>query len=199
MPRPLLLGLTGNIACGKSTVLRMLGERGAATIDADEVYHDLIVPDAPLWHVLRERFGPLIVAPDRSIDRRALAEIVFGETPSLADLDRLTHPPVVTALRRRVAATTASLVVVDAVKLFESGFADDCDAVWLVTCRTDQQVERLLARNGLPRPVAEQRVAAQPPLAAKLARADVIIRNDGNIDETRNQVDQALALLKAQA
>lgn len=193
MPRPPLLGITGNIACGKSTVLRMLAERGAATIDADEVYHDLIVPDAPLWRLLRERFGSRIVASNRTIDRRALAEIAFGDASALADLDRLAHPPVVAELRRRVATNPASLVAVDAVKLFESGFAEDCDAVWLVTCRPDQQVDRLVARNGLPRASAEQRVEAQPPLSPKLAQADAVIRNDGTIEETRSQVDRALA------
>lgn len=197
LSRPFLLGLTGNIACGKSTVLARLGERGAATIDADEVYHDLIVPDAPLWHALRKRFGSGVIAADRSLDRRGLADIVFADATALADLDRLTHPSVVAELRRRVGAAPSPFVVVDAVKLYESGFAADCDAVWLITCRPDQQVDRLMARNGLQRPAAERRVAAQPSLAETLSRADAVIANDGSVDETRSQVDRALAKLEA--
>lgn len=199
MTRPFLLGLTGNIACGKSTVVRMLVEMGATAIDADAVYHDLVVPDAPLWHLLRQRFGPRIVAVDRTIDRHALGEIVFGDSVALADLDRLTHPPVLAELRRRVAASAAPLVVVDAVKLFESGYAPECDATWVVTCRADQQVERLMARNALARHAAERRVAAQPPLAAKLAHADAVINNDGSLLETRIQVERAMATLPTES
>lgn len=193
--RRFLLGLTGNIACGKSTVLGMLADRGAATIDADRVYHDLIGTDSPLWSALVQRFGTGIVASDRAIDRRALARIVFDDPIALADLDRITHPPVVAELRRRVSLKTAPLVVVDAVKLVESGFASECDAVWLVTCRPDQQIARLVARNGLSREEAEDRLAAQPPLAPKLPFVDLVIANDGSLLDTHEQVDRALEAL----
>lgn len=199
MSRRFLLGLTGNIACGKSTVLGMLAERGAATIDADRVYHDLIGADSPLWRALIQRFGTGIVASDRAIDRRALARIVFDDPIALADLDRITHPAVVAELHRRVGLTTAPLVVVDAVKLVESGFASECDAVWLVTCRPDQQVARMVARNGMTREEAEDRVAAQPPLAPKLPLVDLVIANDGSQLATHAQVDRALDTLSLQA
>ncbi len=194
--RPLLLGLTGNIACGKSTVLRQLAALGAATIDADEVYHDLIVPEAPLWHALRDRFGDAIIAPDGRIDRRALGALVFADPVALADLDRLTHPAVWSEVRRRLAEIEAPVIAVDAVKLIESGFAAECDRVWVVTCKEEQQVARLMGRNALARLEAEQRVAAQPPLPAKLARADLVIDNSGSVAATAAQVAEGWRALR---
>jgi dephospho-CoA kinase len=189
--RPFVLGVTGNIACGKSTVLRQLSDLGAATIDADAVYHDLIVPDTPLWHALRDRFGPGIVAPDGSIDRPALGTIVFADTDALADLDRLTHPAVNAEIRRRIALESVPVVAVDAVKLIESGFDADCDQVWLVICDPGQQVTRLIDRNALSREQAERRVAAQPPIAPKRDRADVVIDNSDDLEASARQVRAA--------
>lgn len=186
--RPFVLGLTGNIASGKSTVLAMLAALGAVPIDADAVYHDLIVPEAPLWHALVERFGDTIIAPDLTIDRRTLGDIVFADPAALAELDALTHPAVVAAVRQRLAALTGGVAVIDAVKLVESGLAADCDRLWLVVCDPGKQVERLIRRSGIDRAEAERRVAAQPPLAPKLALADTVIDNRGTIDDTRAQV-----------
>jgi len=189
--RPFVVGVTGRIACGKSTVLRALAELGAATFDADAVYHDLIAPGAPLWRSLRDRFGAGIVDADGAIDRRALGEIVFADPGALADLDRLTHPAVIAELRRRIAATDAAVVAVDAVKLVESGFDRDCDEVWVVVCPPEQQIARLMARNRLSLEEAERRVAAQPSAARMLARADLVINNGGSPERTAQQVRQA--------
>ena len=189
--RPFVIGLTGNIACGKSTVLRLLAGLGAETIDADAVYHELIAPEAPLWRALRDRFGDSIVAPDGSIDRRALGGIVFADPAALADLDALTHPAVVAEIRRRIAMSESAVVAVDAVKLIESGLDATCDRVWIVTCGREQQIARLMARNGWSREEAERRVDAQPPLTPKLARADLVIDNRGAPEETRCQVEPA--------
>ena len=197
--RSFVIGITGNIACGKSTVLGMLAERGAATIDADAVYHELIVPDAPLWHVLRVRFGDGILGRDRRIDRRALGTIAFKDPTVLAELDRLTHPAVTAEIRRRLGESRAPVVAVDAVKLIESGLDADCDQVWLVTCDEAQQVRRLVARNKLSPEEAERRVKAQPPLAPKLARTDVVIDNRGTVEATRSQVDAAWRALQSRA
>jgi dephospho-CoA kinase len=189
--RPFVIGVTGDIACGKSTVMGMLADLGAATIDADAVYHELIAPGMPLLAALRGRFGPGVVAADGGLDRRALGAIVFGDAVALADLDRLTHPAVIAEIRRRLAASTAPIVAVDAVKLIESGLAADCDEVWIVTCDPTQQVARLMARNGLTAEAAARRVAALPPLAPKLAAADVVIDNSGDLAATRRQVEAA--------
>ncbi len=188
MPPQIIIGLTGNIACGKSTVLGMLGELGSTTIDADAVYHELIAPQSPLNTAIRERFGPAVLAPDGAIDRSVLGRIVFNEAAALADLDALTHPAVVADIRRQLEAIDTKVAVVDAVKLVESGLADDCDELWVVTCPADVEVHRLMQRNGIDRVEAARRVASQPSLEPKLARAAAIIDNGGDLDATRAQV-----------
>ena len=199
MQRPFVIGVTGGIACGKSTVMRMLADLGAETIDADVVYHELIAPGRPLWHALRSHFGDGIIGRDGSVDRRALASIVFSDPAALADLDRLTHPAVNTEIIRRIAESAVPSVAVDAVKLVESGFDAECDRVWIVTCGRDQQVERLMARNGLSRSDAERRVDAQGPPSAGLARADAIIDNSDGLEKTRAQVRAAWSHLPSRS
>jgi dephospho-CoA kinase len=185
------LGLTGNIASGKSTVSGMLQELGATVIDSDLVYRELVGAGQPLLAILAERFGPEIIAADGSLNRPALGAIVFSDPEALADLDRLTHPAVIDEVDRRVAAIDSGVVVLDAVKLIESGHADRCDAVWVVTTSPDEQVTRLMKRNTLSAVEARRRVAAQPPMAEKLARADVVIDNSDTIEQTREQVERA--------
>jgi dephospho-CoA kinase len=193
--RPFVIGVTGNIACGKSTVLRMLAERGAETSDADAVYHELIRPGAALWQTLRNRFGDGIVATDGSIDRRALGALAFADPAVLAELDALTHPAVVAEIRSQIARSGAEVLAIDAVKLIESGLGADCDQIWVVTCLPEQQIERLMTRNGLTREESERRVAAQPEIASKIAQADVVIDNSSSIEETRAQVERAWAAI----
>ncbi|MGH2531193.1 MAG: dephospho-CoA kinase [Thermomicrobiales bacterium] len=193
--RPFVIGVTGNIACGKSLVLDTLAALGAEPIDADAVYHRLIEPDLPLWQALVEHFGARILDEDRCINRRALGAIVFHDPTSLADLDRLTHPAVVAEIDRLVAGSAAPVVAVDAVKLIESGMDRACDRVWVVVCRPNQQIERLIDRNHLAREEAERRIAAQPPIGAKIDRADLVIDNRGSKNETRDQVKRAWRVL----
>jgi len=193
--RSIVVGVTGNIACGKSTVMRCLGEYGAELIDADTVYHGLIAPDRPLWKAVRARFGDGVVRDDGSIDRRALGGIVFSDPDALADLDRITHPAVIAAIRDRIAASSSPLLAVDAVKLIESGMAPLCDSVWLVTCDRAQQIERLVSRSGLPRADAERWVDAQPPLEPKKESAHEVIDNSGSVGRTCEQVTAALSRL----
>ncbi len=191
-----VLGVTGNIATGKSTVVAMLAESGATMIDADRVYHELIAPGQPLLERIRERFGAGVIGADGALDRKALGGIVFNDAAALANLDRLTHPAVIAAIDARVAAMRG-VVVIDAVKLIESGHAECCDQVWLVVAEPDQQAVRLMARSGLTRADAERRVAAQPPLGPKIARADVVIDNSGTLDATQVQVAAAWQRLPA--
>jgi len=193
--RSIVVGVTGNIACGKSTVMRCLGEYGAELIDADTVYHELIAPGRPLWKAVRARFGDGVVRDDGSIDRRALGGIVFSDPDALADLDRITHPAVIAAIRDRIVASSSPLLAVDAVKLIESGMAPLCDSVWLVTCDRAQQIERLVSRSGLPRSDAERWVDAQPPLEPKKESAHEVIDNSGSVGRTCEQVTAALSRL----
>ena len=193
--RPFVIGVTGNIACGKSAVVEMLAELGATAIDSDRVYHALIEPGQPLWNALRDHFGESIVSEEGTIDRRALSTIVFSNPEQLASLDALTHPAVVQAIQRLITTSDANVVAVDAVKLVESGMAALCDAVWLVECSPDTQLRRLMARNGFSEEEARRRISAQPDLVAKRQIADEIIDNSGSLEETRRQVDVAWARL----
>lgn len=186
-----VLGVTGNIASGKSTVTGMLAGLDATVIDSDLVYRELVAAGTPLLGRLAERFGSGIVADDGSLNRRALGEIVFSDSEALGDLDRITHPAVIAEVDRRVAAIPDGVVVLDAVKLIESGHADRCDTIWVVVADPEEQVTRLMKRNNLPLDEARRRVAAQPPLGPKLARADLVIDNSGSLESTREQVERA--------
>lgn len=183
-----ILGVTGNIAVGKSTVVRKLAELGAHTIDADLVYRALVGPGQPLLATLAARFGDGVIGDDGALDRAALGKIVFTDPDALRDLDALTHPAVIAEIDRQVAAIHSGVVVIDAIKLIESGHADRCDEVWLVTADPDVQVTRLMKRTILNEVEARRRVDAQPPVGPKLARANRVIDNSGSIEATIAQV-----------
>lgn len=191
MAERFVLGVTGNIASGKSTVTGMLAELGAIVIDSDLVYRELAGAGKPLLSQLGERFGSAIIAADGSLDRRALGTIVFTDPAALDDLDRITHPAVIAEVDARVERIDDGVIVLDAVKLVESGHASKCDAVWVVVTDPEVQVRRVMERNSLGEGEARRRVDAQPTLDAKLARADLVIDNNGSRDETREQVVQA--------
>ncbi len=186
--RPLLIGLTGNIATGKSTVARMLADLGAETIDADEVAHEVMRAGSPVHTQIVAAFGPEVLAPDGEIDRKRLGAIVFADAAALARLEALVHPAVIAEVGRRIAASTAPAVVVEAIKLIESGMAAGCDSVWVTVCRQEQQIRRLMAGRKMSRAEARQRVQAQPPQEAKIARADVVIDTGETLAQTRAQV-----------
>ena len=187
-PRPFRLGVTGGIASGKSTVMAILAELGAETIDADRVYHWLIEPGRPLHRVLVERWGRGIVATDGMIDRPALGRIVFADPAELADLDRLTHPAIRREIDNRVQRSNADVVAIDAVKLIESGHADSCDRVWLIVADPALQSRRLVETRGLTMEDALRRVTSQPDVAPRLARANTVIRNEGSLDDLQEGV-----------
>ena len=190
---PYIIGLTGNIACGKSTVRGMLAEHGAATLDADALVHDLYLPGDPVYRAVIDAFGADILGMDAEIDRRALGRKVFGDPAALARLEGLTHPAVIERTWAWVARQTTPVVVVDAVKLIEAGIADGCDAVWAVTCPPAEERRRLMTRPGMTDAEADRRLAAQAPEAEKVARAAVVIDNGGTMDATRAQIDRACA------
>lgn len=190
-----ILGVTGNIASGKSTVVNILRGFGAHHIDSDLVYRDLVQPGQPLLARLAEAFGDGIIAADGSLDRKALGTIVFSDPEKLAELDRLTHPAVIAESDRRAASIRSGVIVIDAVKLIESGHADACDEVWLVTAPEEVQIARLMRRNELTEEEARRRVAAQPPLEPKIQRADRMIDNSGSLEMLRATVEAAWCML----
>ncbi|HEX7069148.1 MAG TPA: dephospho-CoA kinase [Rhodothermales bacterium] len=189
--RAYVVGLTGNIACGKSLVLDTLASLGALTIDADWVAHQVMAPGSEVAEQVIREFGEAIRGDDGGIDRRELARIVFSDPRSLARLEEIVHPPTVAAIRSMVAAADTPVVVIDAIKLIEVGLADECDEVWVVTCEPEQQLERLMRRNGFSREEALRRINAQPPQADKVRRADRVIDNSGSPEDTKALVRAA--------
>lgn len=191
-----LLGLTGNIACGKSVVVEMLRRRGATVIDADKVVHVLMEPGGTIYGPVIEAFGEgVLAAPDqtgqRAIDRRKLGAIVFAEPAELVRLEGISHPRVRVEILRQIAAATAGVVVLDAIKLLENRLNTGCDAVWVVTCPPETQLERLMRRNNFSRGEALLRIQAQPPQPEKIAQADLVIDNGGTLAATEAQVEVA--------
>jgi len=239
------VGLTGNIATGKSTVGRMLEALGAERIDADQVSHAVMAPGGPAYGPVVDAFGDGILAEaadgidaatdrsvdheadrsvscvagrpvghgagrpvslvadrsvsrgtdrsvsrgtDRMINRAALGRLVFSDPAALARLEALVHPVVIAAVERRIADSEARVIVVEAIKLLESGMAETYDAIWVTTCSEATQLTRLMETRGLSREAALARIHAQPPQAEKLARADWVIDTEGTLEQTESQV-----------
>jgi len=189
--RPLLIGLTGNISTGKSTVARMLAELGAEVIDADRVAHEVMRAGTPVYARIVENFGSEILGPDGEIEREKLGAIVFDDHELMAQLEAIVHPATLGAIRRRVAAASSNVVVIEAIKLIEVGMADACDSVWVTACPAEQRIQRIMAGRELSRAEAEQRVQAQSPQEEKIARADVVIDTSGTLAWTRAQMRAA--------
>ncbi|MFN4293318.1 MAG: dephospho-CoA kinase [Thermoflexales bacterium] len=191
MPR-LLIGLTGNIATGKSTVARMLRELGAVVIDADQVAREVVRPGQPTLEEIARAFGPDVLLPNGELDRPQMARLVFGDPDRLKQLEAIVHPAVREAMWRAIRAQPDdAVVVIEVIKLFESGWARECDQVWVTHCPPEMQVARLVSDRGLSPAEARARVEAQNPQADKLARADVVIDTSGSLEETRRQVEAA--------
>jgi len=191
MTRPYLIGMTGNIACGKSTVMEELRRLGAATLDADAVAHQVMRRGTPVHAGIVAAFGPGILASNGEIDRRALGAVVFSDAAALAQLETLVHPAVLAYTQEWLAGVTTAVAVVDAIKLIEAGIADQCDEVWVVTCPPEERARRLMEYRGLSAKEAWKRIRAQPPEEEKVRRADVVIDNGGPVARALTQVRTA--------
>lgn len=195
-----IIGLTGNIATGKSTVARLLAACGAEVIDADVLAHETMAPGSAVWRAIRDAFGTAVVAGDGSIDRRALGQIVFSDPHALVRLEKIVHPAVRRLLLRRLAALRRRqepprVVVIEAIKLIEGGLAPLCDALWVVVAPREVQVRRLVCSRNLSPADAALRVDAQPPQEEKQALADVVLVNAGKLVDLKRQVREAWASL----
>jgi len=184
----LLIGLTGNIATGKSTVAEMLADLGAESIDADKVAHRVMHPGGPAYAAIVATFGQEVVSPEGTIDRKRLGGLVFSDPQAMERLEAIVHPATLRAIEERIAERSAEVIVIEAIKLFEAGLADRCDSVWVTVCRRDQQIHRLVEGRDLSRAEARQRVDAQRPQEERAALADIVIDNSGSLVETRRQV-----------
>jgi len=183
------VGLTGGIASGKSTIARMLVEKGARLIDFDELSHAVEEPDGPVWKEIVRHFGNEILQSDRTIDRRKLGDIVFTNREKLELLNHLVHPAVFEMWHKRIEEIRVvhpnAIVLSDIPLLIETGLKPMVDLVLLVYVPPEEQIARLMARNGYSRQDAERRIASQMPIGEKLPFADIVVRNDGSQKETR--------------
>ncbi len=188
-----ILGITGNIASGKTAVGSMLLELGVKRyIDADAVVHKLYQSGQPIAIQLAKVFGSSVIASDGSVDRKALGSIVFQDAEAMRRLEAIVHPAVGVALISELAQVGPSgIAVIDAVKLLESDSGKFCQSKWLVICSEEQELARLITRNALSEEEAWARIHAQPPIAPKLALVDEVIDNSGSLEETRRQVQAA--------
>lgn len=191
----LLIGLTGGIGTGKSTVARMLAEKGARIISADALAREVVAKGEPALQLIAERFGPEVITPDGELDRARLARIVFSDAEARADLERIVHPRVRERLEAQIKALkaegSASVVVYDAPLLYETGASlPMLSTVVVVYAPKEVQKRRLIEDRGMTPEEAERRIAAQLPTEGKARRADYVIDNSGDLAETRRQVDR---------
>jgi len=188
------VGLTGGIASGKSTVARMLVAKGALLIDFDEMAHAVQEQEGKVWREIVRHFGPEILGPDGKIDRRRLGDCVFADRKKLDLLNSLVHPAVFEQWWSRLEeirkTQPEAIVLSDIPLLIEAGLKPMVDLVLVVYLPPEKQIARLMARDGFSREEAASRLASQMPIGDKLAYADIVIRNDGSLEETRGVVDE---------
>ncbi len=187
----ILVGLTGGIGSGKSTVSAALAERGADIIDADQIVRDLQGPGQPLLRALADRFGDGVLTPDGTLDRPALAAIAFADADSLADLNKLVHPAVGKEMARRLeeASHTDRVVVMD-IPLLTENPREGLQGIIVVDVPEDVQVERLVEYRGFDEADARARIAKQATREARLATADFVVDNSGPVDALAPQIER---------
>ena len=189
-----IIGITGGIASGKSTVTEFLRQQGYQVIDADQVVHELQEPGERLYQALLSAFGPAILQKDRRLDRPKLGAMIFGNPELLEQSSQIQNRIIREELagRRDLLAETEAVFFMDLPLLFELQYEEWFDQIWLVDVTVETQLSRLMSRNALSQEEAEKRIAAQLSLQEKRKRADVLIKNNGNLEDTLAQVGQLL-------
>lgn len=185
-----VIGITGPSGAGKTTVLGVLEELGAAVIDCDALYHKLLREDAALLEGIRARFGPAVFDGAGNLDRKALGSVVFHDPTALADLNKLTHAAILAALDQLLAQAETEgrpAAAIDAIALIESGAAARCAVTVAVTAPAEVRVRRLMAREGVGEDYARARIAAQKPDRFYEEHCDYVLRNDGAPEDCRNR------------
>ena len=197
---PRYFGLAGGIASGKSTVAAMLRELGAHIIDADKIGHEMLLSTSPAFPELVAAFGRGILDSAGRIDRKKLGPLVFSDPAKLQQLNRIVHPRIIERISQLAAQhcsqNPGAAVVVDAALIYETGIPGRFAKAIVAWCRPEQQIERLLAKTGLSREEAEQRISSQMPAEEKRRRADFVVDCSGSLEETRRQVEDLYPVLK---
>lgn len=190
-PGKYVIGLTGNIATGKSVVRRMLEHLGAYTIDADALSHRVISKGAPGYQPVLDKFGTWLLDKNGQIDRAKLGRLVFADGQALGQLEDIIHPYVGQAVDLLTKRATQKVVVVEAIKLLESDLRAKCDSIWVTDAPAEVQIERLMRKRGMSREDAVQLIHAQSAQKQKLAAADVVVTNTGSYEDLWKQVNEA--------
>ncbi len=189
-----MIGLVGGIGSGKSAAREILADLGAVVIDADRLGHEAYAPGTPGFDAVVAHFGREIVGEDGRIDRRRLGAIVFADPARLAELNRIVHPLIRAELERRVHEARADpgvpAIVVEAAVLLEAGWQSLVDEVWAVVAPRERVVERLARQRGLARAEVEERIARQMSDDERRERADVVIDNEGSLDDLRRRLEE---------
>lgn len=192
-----VIGLTGNIGVGKSTVLHYLARKGAHVVDADQLAHRSMLPGMPAYQPIVDAFGAEILTADGAINRFALGHIVFSDESKLRQLEAIVHPAVYGLVQQALAATVAPVTIIEAIKLLESQrLVPLCQEIWVVTASTETQLRRLMVSRAMNEQETRQRMAAQSSQAEKVQHATRVINNDGTAEELAAQLDRIWADLQ---
>lgn len=197
-----VIGLTGGIASGKSTVSRHLAQMGAIILDADQIARDIVAPGKAALQEIVQEFGEAILLPDGSLDRVGLGKLVFTDKAKRDRLNQITHPKILAEIEEQIARHREGnerhnqVLVIDAPLLIEAGYVPLVESVWLVAVDEETQINRLMERDGYSKAEAESRLKSQMSLQEKLAYADQVIYNSGTVAETIAQVNQLWNKLK---
>ncbi|MDI6780575.1 MAG: dephospho-CoA kinase [bacterium] len=186
----MVIGLTGSIGTGKTTVANIFHDLGAVVIDADRIAREIVEPQMPAWQQILDAFGDKVLNPDSTINRHCLGELVFNDRLSRERLNQITHPLIREVIRKQIflSEQTNKIIVIDAPLLIEAGLQDMTDKIIVVSASRDTQIKRLKMRNLFSDLQIETRINSQLPLEVKIEKADYIINNDGNILETTTQI-----------
>ena len=197
----LMVGLTGGIVSGKSTVSEMFRQLGAQVIDADQIAHTIVSPGEKAWHSIVEYFGKEILIKNQQINRKKLAKIVFADKKKLEMLNSITHPEILAVINRRICQLKSNynqdlICIIDAPLLFEANLAGRMDKIIVVFISQEEQTKRLLLRDNFTEEEALRRIQSQIPLTSKLSWADYVIDNSFSREQTKKQVEQVWEKLK---
>lgn len=188
----MVIGLTGGIATGKTTVSNYLKELGYSIIDADVIARQVVEPGTKGLRMITDTFGEKVLTSDGLLDRQHLAQLVFTSSEQLQQLNRILQPIIRERIQEPISTSKDPVVVIDVPLLYEQHYEDLCDVVMVVSAQPQQQLERLMNRNHLTMDEAKNRVASQMPLSSKERLADVVIDNNGSVEKTRQQVKKWL-------
>jgi dephospho-CoA kinase len=192
----LIVGLTGGIVSGKSTVALMFKDLGAKIVDADKLGHSVILPHKPAWEKIVKMFGKDILQNDLTIDREKLGKIVFANQPLLKKLNEITHPEITKIIKKEIDSVKnktynqKKILIIDAALIYEAKIDRLMDKIIVVYIDEDEQIKRLIKRNNLSKDEALQRIKSQMPMKEKVKMADYVIDNSNSLDKTKKQVEK---------